>query len=106
VGAVVLGFVAVIVFVIALGWLAIVSRPKWRSRGGPEADWRRPDRRPRSRPRTQTGRPNVNGRCTINCRSGSYKGESSDPTGLSRLCLRGLSSGCSGRSRLPFGRCL
>ena len=28
VGAVVLGFVAVIVFVIALGWLAIVSRPK------------------------------------------------------------------------------
>jgi uncharacterized membrane protein YccF (DUF307 family) len=28
VGAVVLGFVAVIVFIIALGWLAIVSRPK------------------------------------------------------------------------------
>jgi hypothetical protein len=28
VGVVVLGFVAVIVFVIALGWLAIVSRPK------------------------------------------------------------------------------
>jgi|GEM_PF-5434697 len=28
VGAVVLGFVAVIVFVIALAWLAIVSRPK------------------------------------------------------------------------------
>jgi hypothetical protein len=28
VGAVVLGFVVVIVFVIALGWLAIVSRPK------------------------------------------------------------------------------
>jgi len=28
VGVVVLGFVLVIVFVIALGWLAIVSRPK------------------------------------------------------------------------------
>jgi hypothetical protein len=28
VGAVVLGFVAVIIFIIALGWLAIVSRPK------------------------------------------------------------------------------
>jgi hypothetical protein len=28
VGVVVLGFVVVIVFVIALGWLAIVSRPK------------------------------------------------------------------------------
>ena len=28
VGIVVLGFVAVIIFVIALGWLAIVSRPK------------------------------------------------------------------------------
>jgi hypothetical protein len=28
VGLVVLGFVVVIVFVIALGWLAIVSRPK------------------------------------------------------------------------------
>jgi hypothetical protein len=28
VGAVVVGFVVVIVFVIALGWLAIVSRPK------------------------------------------------------------------------------
>jgi hypothetical protein len=27
-GLVVLGFVAVIIFVIALGWLAIVSRPK------------------------------------------------------------------------------
>jgi len=34
VGVVVLGFVLVIVFVIALGWLAIVSRPKWRRRGG------------------------------------------------------------------------
>ena len=28
VGVVVLGFVVVIIFVIALGWLAIVSRPK------------------------------------------------------------------------------